>query len=103
MHGDLVWIVWFEPLAPDRTRERMEIYYIGEDPLADAFAETRRKVCADWFQVFDEDRGVVEGMQRGRASPAFQGGVFSGAVDQPTHAFHVWVARALAKADTNLR
>jgi choline monooxygenase len=103
VHGDHVWIVWFEPLAPDRTRERMEIYYIGEEPLADAFAETRRKICADWFQVFDEDRGVVEGMQRGRASPAFQGGVFSGAVDQPTHAFHVWVARALARANTNLR
>jgi len=38
---------------------------------------------------------VVEGMQAGRASPAFTGGVFSPAMDGPTHCFHQWMARAL--------
>ena len=34
-------------------------------------------------------------MQRGRASPAYQGGAFSPAMDGPTHCFHRWVARQL--------
>ena len=42
---------------------------------------------------FGEDIGAVEGMQRGRQSPGFQGGVFSPVLDQPTHFFHQWVAR----------
>ena len=44
------------------------------------------------------DKRVVEarrGMQRGRASPAFQGGAFSPAMDGPTHCFHKWMAGAL--------
>jgi choline monooxygenase len=45
--------------------------------------------------VFEEDVGVVEGMQRGRASPAFTGGVFSPAMEQATNAFHRWVAERL--------
>ena len=42
--------------------------------------------------VFKEDIFVVEGMQRGRHAPAFDGGRFSAAMDGPTHMFHAWVA-----------
>ena len=37
-------------------------------------------------------------MQRGRASPAYQGGAFSLAMDGPMHCFHRWVARQLLAA-----
>ena len=40
--------------------------------------------------VFAEDISVVEGMQRGRASPAFDGGLFTPLMDVPTHQFHQW-------------
>ena len=49
--------------------------------------------------VFGEDIGAVEGMQRGRQSPGFQGGVFSPVLDHPTHFFHQWVARRV-RGDT---
>lgn len=103
VHGDHVWTVWFDPLSADRTHERMDLYYVGDEACGDAYAEARKKNCAFWLQVFDEDRGVVEGMQRGRRSPAFQGGVFAEARDQPAHSFHIWVARALAASDTPSR
>ena len=35
---------------------------------------------------------MVEGMQRGRHGPAFDGGKFSPAMDGPTHVFHDWIA-----------
>ena len=52
-----------------------------------------------WHEVFLEDVFVVEGMQRGRASPAFSGGVFSPVMDEATHAFHQWVAGRLLGQD----
>lgn len=96
VHGNHIWTVWFEVVAPDRTVERMEIYYVGEEPLGDDHKSTREKVHADWLQVWREDLWVVESMQRGRSSPAFQGGVFSPVLDQPVHNLHRWVTRQLA-------
>jgi choline monooxygenase len=51
-----------------------------------------------WKDVFVEDIGVVESMQRGRGASAFDGGHFSPVMDEPTHHFHAWAARSLLKA-----
>src|SRR3546814_16764584 len=84
-----------EPLGVDRTREHFEIYYFDEAVRGDGYADLRATNARQWRTVFEEDRGVVEGMQAGRASPAFTGGVFSPAMDTPTHCFHQWMAAAL--------
>lgn len=96
VHRDHVFIVHIEPLAADRTLEHIHIYYLGDAPLGDAYAAVRATNSATWRGIFAEDLGVVEAMQRGRASPAFDGGVFSPVMDQPTHCFHRWIAGALA-------
>ena len=96
LHGDHIWSIVLFPLSPGRTREHWQIYYVGEtadDPARDA---ARSATQDAWRKVFLEDRGVVEGMQRGRGSPAFLGGVFSGVMDEPTHHFHKWVANRLS-------
>ena len=95
IHNDHIFALRLEPLAPGRTREQVDIYYVGEAPLGDAYSERRRANAEAWRSVFQEDVGVVEGMQRGRASPAFAGGVFSPVMDTPTHCFHRWVAASL--------
>ena len=98
VHCDQVWSVILFPLAPDRTWESFRIYYVGEtagDPECDG---ARATIMEGWRNIFMEDMGVVEGMQRGRGSPAFRGGVFSGVMDEPTHHFHKWIARWLALA-----
>jgi choline monooxygenase len=72
---------------------------VGEGATADAYSACRAATLAAWRGVFAEDVLAVEGMQQGRASPGYQGGVFSPVMDQPTHHFHRWMAaRLLGKA-----
>jgi len=98
VHADHVWTVWLEPIACDRTLERMNLYYVGDAPLGADYAGVRAVVTAEWLRIWSEDRDLVERMQRGRRSPAFQGGVFSPALDAPTHQFHRWFARRVERA-----
>src|SRR3546814_16731156 len=76
VHADHFFTVVLEPLGADRTREHVEIYYFGAAALGDGFADLRANNARQWQAVFEEDRGVVEGMQAGRASPGVTGGVF---------------------------
>ncbi|MFT5506301.1 MAG: choline monooxygenase, partial [Gammaproteobacteria bacterium] len=50
------------------------------------------------LEIFEEDRDMVEGMQRGRKSPAFNGGALSPSMDQPAHCFNRIVAKAVVDA-----
>ncbi len=94
IHADHFFVVYLEPVSAARTRELFEIYYVGDAPLGDEFAALRAANARAWRAVFSEDQGIVERLQRGRASPAFAGGVFSPVMDGPTHCFHRWVASA---------
>ena len=94
IHVDHLYTVILSPTAKDRTVESFQFYYLG-DAVGERFANKRATSLEAWHEVFAEDIGVVEGMQMGRSSPAFQGGVFSPVMDEPTHYFHQWVARRL--------
>ncbi|NKB54741.1 MAG: Rieske 2Fe-2S domain-containing protein [Alphaproteobacteria bacterium] len=95
LHRDHFYAALIQPDGPSRTVERFEIFYFDEAVRTEQFAAARADNRALWKSVFAEDRDAVEGMQRGRHSPGFDGGVFSPAMDPPTHAFHVWVANAM--------
>lgn len=97
IHADHAFVVHVEPLAAGRTVEHFHIYYLGEGPLGDDYAAVRAANSKGWRTIFEEDLGVVEALQRGRASPAFEGGVFSPVMDPPTHCFHRWVAEAVSR------
>jgi len=94
LHQDHFFTVLIEPLAPGRTRERFEIYYFDDRAGGAGLSALRAANTAQWRTIFEEDRFVVEGMQQGRASPAFDGGAFSPVMDAPTHCFHDWLAAA---------
>ncbi len=85
---DHCYAILLEPRGVDETVEHVHIYYAN--PKTDD--KLRQENTALWKGVFIEDIGVVEGMQRGRHAPAFDGGRFSPAMDGPTHIFHDWVA-----------
>jgi choline monooxygenase len=87
-----------EPVTNDKSIEHVRLYYVGEEALSDQHAASRNANLESWRVVFNEDIDAVEGMQKGRSSPAYQGGVFSPAMDNPTHHFHQWVARKLVSA-----
>ena len=80
----------------------MDIYYFAEEALGEGCAELRQANTRQWRGIFEEDRFVVEGMQRGRTSPAYKGGVLSPALERTTHCFYRWVAGKMADAaETN--
>jgi phenylpropionate dioxygenase-like ring-hydroxylating dioxygenase large terminal subunit len=100
VHRDHAFVILLLPDGPGKTREEIHIYYASQQSDADL----RARNAAQWREVFVEDVFVVEGMQRGRNAPGFDGGRFSPVMDGPTHLFHTWVAaqietrRALGQA-----
>ena len=92
VHRDHAFAIVLEPKGPHRTIERIEIYYASDRMREPAWSELRAANSRLWKDVFVEDVGVVEGMQRGRHGVMFDGGRFSPAMDGPTHLFHHWVA-----------
>lgn len=100
LHVDHFYAVVLIPVSHNRTVEEMYIYYLDDAAELDTYWESRRTTREAWRSIFSEDIGVVEGMQRGRSSPAFGGGAFSPVMDPPTHCFHKWVAGGLIAAQS---
>jgi choline monooxygenase len=98
IHRDHYYAIRLEPIGLDQTREHLEIYYIGDASADPRFEDVKAANRAAWATVFAEDVGVVERMQKGRSSPGYDGGVFSPAMDGPTHCFHRWLAEKLLAA-----
>ena len=95
IQADHAFVMIIEPVAHDQSIEHLRLYYVGEEALSDEHSASRNAILESWRVVFGEDVGVVEGMQKGRSSPGYRGGVFSPVMDNPTHHFHQWVARKL--------
>lgn len=96
VQADHVFSIILHPLAHNQTLEKLELAYVGDEACGDGYAACRCAVLDSWRVVFGEDVFAVEGMQNGRKSPAFDGGVFSPVLDEPTHHFHGWVAEQYA-------
>ncbi len=90
---DHAFAIVLEPKAVNQTTEHIHLYYAA--PRVDD--AMRQKNTAMWKEVFEEDIFVVEGMQKGRYGPGFDGGRFSPAMDGPTHCFHTWVANRISE------
>ncbi|MBE1282391.1 MAG: Rieske 2Fe-2S domain-containing protein [Rhodobacteraceae bacterium] len=98
VHRDHAFAIVLLPQATDKTTEQIHLYYAS--PETDA--ALRAKNTEQWKLVFEEDVFVVEGMQKGRFAPGFDGGRFSPAMDGPTHLFHDWVASKLQEGQNRL-
>lgn len=97
IQADHTFVMIIEPIAFDKSLEHVRLYYVGDEIISDehGLLDSRKANREAWRAVFAEDIEPVEGMQKGRLSPAYQGGVFSPVMDNPTHHFHQWVARKL--------
>ena len=98
VHRDHTFAIMLDPVAINKTVERVEIYYTNENMLSDDKAPARAANAAMWKGVFLEDVEVVEGMQKGRSVPSFDGGRFSPVLDEGTHCLHAWVAQSFLDA-----
>jgi phenylpropionate dioxygenase-like ring-hydroxylating dioxygenase large terminal subunit len=98
-HRDHAFAIVLVPQGQGATQEQVHLYYAT--PETD---ETlRAQNAALWKTVFEEDIFVVEGMQKGRNAPGFDGGRFSPAMDGPTHCFHHWAADRLSERRSTLQ
>ena len=96
LHIDHFYVFWLEPLSINKTKEHMQIYYVGnESANGDELKKLRKENARFWKDVMLEDVSAIEGMQKGRCSPIYNGGNFSPIMDNPTHQFHKWVAQNL--------
>ena len=96
IHIDHFYAFWLEPLENQKTREHFEMYYIGEESASsEEYKEIRKKNFKFWQEVMNEDVKAIQGMQKGRASPAYNGGNFSPVMDTPTLMFHRWIVKNL--------
>ena len=95
LQADHFWTRYVQPVSAERSLDHLQIYYTGDAAHSPEFEAARAHRLEVWARVFNEDIGVVEGMQRGRHSSAFSGGVLTPIMDKPSHHFAKWVARQL--------
>ena len=80
--NDNLRIIIVEPLGPDRCRERVNVFFVGDDAMAPNLEEIRNAAIARFQEFNDEDIGIIEALQTAFAANAFDGGVFSPYFDQ---------------------
>ena len=82
IHADQLFIMYLKPIAADLTEEHVRIFYIDEGAVDEQYRPHRQHLIDAWRAVFSEDIFAVQGMQKGRASPGFNGGVFSPSITE---------------------
>jgi choline monooxygenase len=87
------------PDSAQRTRERLEFLFVGEEALQDRFRALREKGAEFIANVNAEDVGIVETVQRGRWSSAFTGGQFAPAQEATSLQFQKIVAARILATD----
>ncbi len=75
------------PVAPNHTREELHVFLVGDAATADEYKAPRDAVLKMWRDLNREDIGILELLQQGRLSPAYDGGRLSPHWEGPTHAF----------------
>ena len=75
------------PVAPDKTREELHVFLIGDAATSDNHRAAREATLKMWDDLNREDLGMLELLQQGRLSPAYDGGCLSPHWEGPTHDF----------------
>ncbi len=83
------------PESAKRTKETIALYFIGDGTHAPEFEQARRHVIKNWYDLNQEDIGIIERMQAGRASDGFDGGVLSPYWDPVQQQFARLIVRAM--------
>ena len=84
------------PVAPDETYEELHFFVVGDEAAtSDKYAPGRKELLSMWDDLNLEDVGLLEQLQRGRRSVAFDGSIMSPAWEVPAHELAQQVIRAI--------
>lgn len=92
---DHLMVIIDEPLSSYATKMTIHIYYANEQALDERYLASRNAVSRDFRQILEEDREIVNRLQAGRESPAFDGGCFLPETDVTIQQLHSALAQKL--------
>jgi choline monooxygenase len=96
VYADQFVILATYPVAPDETYEELHFFVVGEEAASeDRHAEGRAELMKMWHDLNLEDVELLERLQRGRASIAFDGSRMSPAWEGPAHTLSRQIVRDL--------
>ncbi|MEO0349192.1 MAG: aromatic ring-hydroxylating dioxygenase subunit alpha [Cyanobacteria bacterium P01_A01_bin.15] len=95
VHPDYFLVFLANPLGPSQTAERMVFYFVGDGAMTPENEALRHLPIDLWTVTNDEDIAMIERMQVGRQSSAFDGGCFSPELEQTVYRFQQAVAQAV--------
>ena len=73
------------PIAPDKTKEELHIFLIGDEAATgEKYRHARRSVFKMWEDLNIEDISILKSMQQGRRCPGYDGGRLSPYWEGPT-------------------
>ena len=73
------------PEAPDRCREELHVFLIGDEAASgEKYAAEREEVIRMWDDLNAEDISILKGMQQGRRCTGYDGGRLSPHWEGPT-------------------
>jgi choline monooxygenase len=88
------------PVAPDETYEELHLFVVGDEAAAsDAHAAGREALISMWDDLNLEDKAILERLQQGRRSPAFEGSIMSPAWEVPAHQLSQQIVRSIVARD----
>ena len=96
VYPDHIALFHVNPIAPDKSVEKVVVYLVGEAATATQYRQGRKAVLDMWQELNGEDVGLLEALQKGRAAPGFDGGMLSPYWDEAPRHF----ARLLAETMT---
>jgi choline monooxygenase len=95
---DVTFSIIILPESAERTRERLEFFYVGDEALREDHRAARGAGAEFVASVNAEDVRIVESVQRGRRSPAFTGGQFAPAQEATSLQFQKMIAARILSA-----
>ena len=95
VHYNHVYCFILEPRRVDRTVERFEFFFVGDQAMTPDLAPARAQMVDLINLVNGEDIDIVQRLHRGCASPAMAGSVFSPVMEDTTHKFQRIVAERI--------
>ena len=83
------------PRSANTTEQRWHLCFASGSEVDERYKEARDHTLEFWTTLNEEDIAVCETLQRGRASPAMDGGVFSPYWEGESHGFQKLVIEAM--------
>lgn len=95
IYPDHIALFHVDPIAPDKTVEKIAVYLIGEAATATQYQKGRQSVLDMWQALNDEDIGLLQALQKGRAAPGYDGGMLSPYWDEAPRNFARLIAETI--------